>query len=101
MFMRFISAGQPDVGVLHPETGEKALGKTWILACPESLRVLVLFVAIPANSLVPLLGSNHQIIPFDWRPIFTGEGFIGRNRQDGQWYRIMHCPAMRETRGVA
>jgi hypothetical protein len=101
MFMRFISAGQPDVGVLHPETGEKALGRPWILLCPESLRVLVLFVAIPTNPPVPLLGSIHQVIPFDRRPIFTGEGFIGRDRHDGRWYRILPCPAMGETSGVA
>jgi hypothetical protein len=77
----------------------KAFGKTWILSCPTSFKVLVLFVAIRANPPVPPLGTVLQVIPFGWRPGFTGEGFIRRDRQGGERYRIMPCPEMNETTG--
>jgi hypothetical protein len=100
MFMKFISAGEAELAVVDPTDEEKVVGRTWVLFCPERLKTLVLFVAIPANPPVPGLGTFLQVIPFGRRPGFTGEGFIGRDRQDGEWYRIFPCPEMDETKGA-
>ena len=101
MFMKFISAGEPEYTTIVAEGKEKALGRTWILFCPENLRVLVLFVAIRPNTPDPSLGEAYQIIPFGGRSRPVVEGFVGCDRQDGRRYRILPCPAMSETGGGA
>lgn len=99
MFMRFISAGEPEYATIVAEGKKNVLGRTWILFGPESLKVLVLFVSIRPNTPDPSLGEVFQIIPLGGgsRPIV--EGFVGCDRQDGRWYRILPCPAMSETGG--
>lgn len=99
MFVRFITAGEPEYTTVDATEGEKSFGRTWILLCPETNKVLVLFVKFPADALGPPLGAVYQIIKLARKPGPTIEGLIGRDRHDGGWYRILPCPEMNETRG--
>jgi len=99
MFAKFVTAGETEYVTVDPTEKGKTIGRTWILLCPETLKVLVLFIVAPPDTPVPPLGTMYQIIKLVRRPGPTVKGLIGQDRHEGGWYRMLPSPGMQGTQG--